>query len=148
MGFQGWDCLPGFPSWQCPPFSREEYPRRSWWNTPGSKITTWPTLVACDWCNFKNQFSNVANKRICCFKGYCENVWRHNFYFFRLCKIFACPKFWNLQIQTGIIRWCKKKYMTTKVELGILRNVQFTPGNHFYLFIIRLHMIKTHSYKT
>lgn len=59
---------------------------------------------------FQNQFSNVANKRICCFKGYCENVWRHKFYIFRLCKIFACPKFWNLQIQTGIIRWCKKIY--------------------------------------
>lgn len=38
--------------------------------------------------------------------------------------------------------------MTTKAELGILRNVQFTPGNHFYLFIIRFQMIKTHLYKT
>lgn len=56
MGFQGWGCLPGSPSWQCPLFLREEYPRRSWWNIPGSKITTWPTLVACDWCNFKTNF--------------------------------------------------------------------------------------------
>lgn len=63
---------------------------------------------------FQNQFSNVANQRICCFKGYCENVWRHKFYFFRLCKIFACPKFWNLQIQTGIIWWCKKNIWQPK----------------------------------